>query len=136
MNLICNSDNICVDAFSVGENGKCRSTLECKAGYECYLSACTKPVYHFLSGPGVVWGSDCDPSSGETGCRCNYGTRTYQYLKEYSVTYSESCNGIGDDLEKCLTTNGCSALNTGAESCMRKYCMSIYNNLIDKCFFC
>jgi len=134
LNTLCNSDNKCVEYFTVGEGGKCSNILECKAGYECYLGACTKPVYHFLSGPGIVWGGECDPSDGSAGCRCNYGSKIYMYLKEVSNTFSESCGVVAKELEECLKSKGCSGPNAGADTCMRKNCINQYNNAIDQCY--
>jgi len=95
---------------------------------------CVKPSYHWL-GPagGAVWGQECDPVDDEEGCRCNYGSKIFQYLKESSITVNPGCKDARKALENCLIEKSCSSINTGAESCMRKYCYGAYINSRDVC---
>jgi len=123
-----------VDTFSIPEGGTCDSIEFCQTGFECYLGKCVKPSYHLLgAGGGAVWGQDCNPVDGEFGCRCNYGSKIYQYLKESSITIGTGCPTARKDFEKCMIEKSCSSINTGAESCMRKYCYGLYNNQLDVC---
>jgi hypothetical protein len=88
-----------------------------------------------LNGPGAIWGQECDPASGEPGCRCNYASKIFMYLKEASVTYPESLSVIYKDFERCMIDRGCTNVNDRYESCMRRNCYAIYTNLIDTLFF-
>jgi hypothetical protein len=117
--------------MTVNENGICTATQECVSGLECYEGRCIKPSYHFLGGPGALWGQECDPISGEPGCRCNHASKIFMYLKEASVTLPESLKNIYKDFENCMVLNGCTSVNEGYDSCMRKYCYTLYTNLYD-----
>jgi len=145
---VCNSDNVCTEIMSVGEGGACTYTIECNSGLECYEQKCVKPSYHYLLGPGAIWGPECDPTARESGCICNYGSKIFQYLKEVSVTYPESIKNLNKDFEKCMTDKGCTSPRLGRsildlivytnpvyESCLRKNCLPIYNNLMDNLLY-
>jgi hypothetical protein len=54
-------------------------------------------------------------------------------LKEASITLPEGCKNVRKDFEKCMIEKGCSSINTGADSCMRKYCYALYNAQIEAC---
>jgi len=129
----CTSSSTCVEHFSIPEFGTCESTTHCKPGFECFSKQCVKPGYHFLNGPGAVWGQECDPYQGDPGCKCNYASKIYMYLKEASVTVPEGCQNVRKDFEKCMIDRGCSAINTGADTCMRKNCYALYITQRDVC---
>jgi len=129
----CGVNQICVNYFSLAAGSQCTAAIECQTGLDCYNGLCVTPSYHFLSGPGVIWGPDCDPAEGDPGCRCNFASNIYQYLIESSVTYNAACSAGFSTFEKCMTQFSCSNTNTGALSCMRKNCYTQYNSLISVC---
>jgi len=127
-----NTTTACMTYMTVAEGGKCASVFECKSGLECYQQVCTKPSYHFLGAAGgAAWGPDCDPNDGAPGCTCNYASKMYMYLKEVSITLPENLVNLYKDFDKCMSDNGCTSVNTGYDSCLRKKCYAVYNILLD-----
>jgi hypothetical protein len=57
------------------------------------------------------------------------------YLKEASVTFPESLKNIYKDFENCMVLNGCTNINDGYESCMRRNCYAFYTNLLDTAIY-
>jgi hypothetical protein len=115
--------------FSIDEGQFCSQTITCKPGLECYNEKCVKPSYHLLLGPyGAVWGPDCDPMLDGPGCTCNYVSKSYQFLKERSIVFKQACADQSKNLDKCMNEKGCTNLNEGYQSCMRRNCYDIYKN--------
>lgn len=123
----------CIEYFTIPQDGTCTATVFCKPGHICHDKICIKPNYHYLSGPGVKWGPECNPADNEPGCRCNYAAKAYMYLLEASVVFAEGCPTSIKELDSCMSQNSCSNINTGYESCMRRKCMPQYRNFEAAC---
>jgi len=130
--------------FSQGAGSDCSNvgSIECSAGLFCdpNTNQCAKPPYHLLLGSGSVWGPACIPSVYGPSCICNFGTSSYQQLKESSIStgngqsvYGSACPQRVTDITTCITKNGCSGINTGADTCFRNKCYQQYEALYRDC---
>jgi hypothetical protein len=115
----CNS-GICVEEHTIDLDGSCTDTVFCKPGLQCIKRVCAKPIYRILSGYGAAWGQECLPT--DPGCRCNSGLGIFQYLKESSVVYYSNCPDKKKDFEACMIAKGCTYINDGHDTCLRRFC--------------
>jgi len=135
----------CIPHFSVEEGADCTTLEDCKPGLECYSedkktpTKCVKPSYHLLLGPSptIAWGQECEPYSSIYssigGCKCDFGLHIYRFAKEEGKTFREFCKIRRNNLVTCIENNGCTSINAGADTCMRKYCYGQYRDALVDC---
>jgi len=139
------TDFLCVAYWSQGVGADCTGagTVQCNTGLYCDPTTvtCQKPPYHLLLGQGSVWGPSCIPSVYGPSCVCNFGTSSFQQLKESSIGYGSGATNVYasvcpqrlTDATSCATKNGCSSFNTGADTCFRNNCYQQYEALFRDC---
>jgi len=135
-----NASGVCKAYYTTEEGADCKQTEQCRPGLICDCivdrsncqTKCIKPTYFLLSGPGAIWGEECNPTGTGVGpgCRCNYASKTFRYLKEVSKTSLDN-TGIFKSFQKCMVDAQCSAqISNGPQSCLRTKCYHIYQDAI------